>query len=46
MIPSGARVWIALGHTNILARIADRPVTRLNERLSWNWGPCAETIAA
>jgi len=36
------QAWLA----DVLARIADRPVSRLDELLPWNWQPSAQAIAA
>ena len=36
------QAWLA----NVLARIADQPVSRLDELLPWNWQPSAPAIAA
>jgi hypothetical protein len=36
------QAWLA----DVLARIADQPVSRLDELLPWNWQPSAPAIAA
>ncbi|WP_155644860.1 IS66 family transposase, partial [Erythrobacter donghaensis] len=36
------QAWLA----DVLARIADHPVTTLDQLLPWNWAPRSEAIAA
>jgi hypothetical protein len=36
------QAWLA----DVLTRIADHPVTRLDQLLPWNWAPRSEAIAA
>lgn len=45
-VPSGVRVWLAVGHTDMRRGMNGLPASRIDELLPWNWKPTALKDAA